>query len=162
MLFRSDGGEAPEGGETPGRGNRMRDGASSFTVTGSSELPPFPGLSIEDRNTYYGTFQFPNLMVNLHPDAMMTYRLEPTAADRTRVVSEFFFRPETIAAPAFDPSPVVELWDLISRQDWAIVERAQLGVSSRGFRGGVYPRNDRLAFDFDERWRLAMGRPLVG
>jgi hypothetical protein len=35
-------------------------------------------------------------------------------------------------------------------------------VSSRGFRGGVYPRKDRLLFDFNERWRRAMGRPLVG
>ena len=115
-----------------------------------------------DRRTYYGTFQFPNLMVNLHPDAVMAYRLEPIGPNRTRVVSEFLFRPETIEDPAFDPSPVVELWDTISRQDWTIVERAQLGVSSRGFRGGVYPRNDRLAFDFDERWRLAMGRELIG
>jgi len=148
--------------EAPDGGNLMRDGASSFTVTGGSNLPPFPGLSEMDRRTYYGTFQFPNLMVNLHPDAMMTYRLEPLGPARTRVVSEFFFRPETIAHPDFDPSPVVDLWDTISRQDWVIVERAQLGVSSRGFRGGVYPRNDRLAFDFDERWRFAMGRPLIG
>ncbi|HLX34890.1 MAG TPA: aromatic ring-hydroxylating dioxygenase subunit alpha [Candidatus Limnocylindrales bacterium] len=148
--------------ETPDGGNLMRDGATSFTVTGGSNLPPFPGLSEMDRRTYYGTFQFPNLMVNLHPDAMMTYRLEPMGPARTRVISEFYFRPETIADPAFDPSPVVDLWDTISRQDWVIVERAQRGVSSRGFRGGVYPRNDRLAFDFDERWRLAMGRPLVG
>jgi len=148
--------------EAPDGGNLMRDGASSFTVTGGSNLPPFPGLSEMDRRTYYGTFQFPNLMVNLHPDAMMTYRLEPLGPALTRVVSEFFFRPETIADPDFDPSPVVDLWDTISRQDWVIVERAQLGVSSRGFRGGFYPRNDRLAFDFDERWRFAMGRPLVG
>ena len=148
--------------ETPDGGNLMRDGATSFTISGGSGLPPFPGLSEMDRRTYYGTFQFPNLMVNLHPDAMMTYRLEPLAANRTRVVSEFAFRPESISEPGFDPSPVVELWDLISRQDWTIVERAQLGVSSRGFRGGVYPRNDRLAFDFDEHWRLAMGRPLIG
>jgi Rieske 2Fe-2S family protein len=148
--------------ETPDGGNRMREGASSFTVTGASDLPPFPGLTLDDRSTYYGTFQFPNLMVNLHPDAMMTYRLDPLGPARTRVVSEYFFRPETIAAPGFDPSPVVELWDLISRQDWVIVERAQLGVSSRGFRGGVYPKNDRLAYDFDERWRVAMGREPLG
>jgi hypothetical protein len=26
----------------------------------------------------------------------------------------------------------------------------------------VYPRKDRLLFDFNERWRREMGRPLVG
>ena len=60
--------------------------------------------------------------------------------------------------PGFDPSPTVELWDLISRQDWAVCERAQLGVSSRAYKCGVYPRKDRLLFDFNERWRRGDGR----
>jgi Rieske 2Fe-2S family protein len=92
----------------------------------------------------------------------MAYLVYPSGPARTTVVSEFYFRPEAIALPGFDPSPTVELWDLISRQDWAVCERAQLGVSSRAYRGGVYPRKDRLLFDFNERWRAAMGRPGVG
>jgi hypothetical protein len=56
----------------------------------------------------------------------------------------------------------VELWDLISRQDWEVCERAQTGVSSRAYRAGVYPRKDRFLFDFNERWRTEMGRDRVG
>ena len=82
---------------------------------------------------YYGVFQFPNLMVNLHPDSVMAYLVYPNGPARTTVVSEFYFRPEAMAMPGFDPSPTVELWDLISRQDWTVCERAQLGVSSRAF-----------------------------
>ena len=149
-------------GETPDGGNLMRDGATSFTLTGGSALPPFPGLREHDYRMYYGTFQFPNLLVNLHPDAVMTYRLDPRGPGRTTVTSEFLFRPEAIAGPGFDPEPVVEFWDLVSRQDWAVCERAQRGVGSRAYTSGVYPRNDRLVFDFNERWRLAMGRPLIG
>jgi Rieske 2Fe-2S family protein len=149
-------------GETRDGGNPMRDGATSFTVSGSSGLPKFPDLLPEDYGMYYGVFQFPNLMVNLHPDSVMTYRLEPHGPAATTVTSEFLFRPEAIADPSFDPAPTVELWDLISRQDWAVCERAQIGVSSRSFRSGVYPRKDRLLFDFNERWRRAMGRELVG
>ena len=149
-------------GETRDGGNEMRDGATSFTMTGESGLPRLPGLLDVDYGMYYGVFQFPNLMVNLHPDAVMTYRLEPRGPSHTTVISEFLFRPEAIEAPGFDPSGIVDLWDLISRQDWTVVERAQLGVSSRSYRTGVYPRKDRLVFDFNERWRLAMGRPLVG
>ena len=59
------------------------------------------------------------------------------------------------------PEPVVELWDLISKQDWEVCERAQTGVSSRAYRGGVYPRKDRFLFDFNERYRREMGRPTV-
>jgi Rieske 2Fe-2S family protein len=149
-------------GETRDGGNEMAPGATSFTASGTSDLPKFPDLFPEDYGMYYGAFQFPNLMVNMHPDSVMAYVVYPQGPDRTRVVSEFYFRPEALAMPGFDPSPTVDLWDLISRQDWQVCERAQLGVSSRGYRGGVYPRKDRLLFDFNERWREALGRPQVG
>ena len=146
-------------GETPDDGNWMVDGATSFTRTGRSELPPFPDLRPDDYRMYSGTFQFPNLMLNLHPDAAMTYLLLPRGPGHTTVVSEYLFRPETIASPDFQPDPVVELWDLISKQDWTICERAQTGVSSRSYRSGVYPRKDRFLFEFNEQYRRALGRP---
>jgi Rieske 2Fe-2S family protein len=148
-------------GETRDGGNLMIEGATSFTATGTSDLPRFPDLLDVDYGMYYGVFQFPNLMVNLHPDSVMAYLVYPNGPGRTTVVSEFYFRPEALALPGFDPSPTVELWDLISRQDWAVCERAQKGVSSRGFRSGVYPRKDRLLFAFNQRWRRELGRPLV-
>ncbi len=148
-------------GETRDGGNLMLEGATSFTATGTSDLPKFPDLLDVDYGMYYGVFQFPNLMVNLHPDSVMAYLLYPNGPDRTTVVSEFYFRPEAIALPGFDPSPTVELWDLISRQDWVVCERAQKGVSSRSYRSGVYPSKDRLLFEFNERWRRSMGRPTI-
>ena len=149
-------------GETIDGGNLMLQGFTSFTATGTSDLPKFPGLLDDDYGMYYGVFQFPNLMVNMHPDSVMTYLVYPMGPARTTVVSEFYFRPEAIALPGFDPTPTVELWDLISRQDWAVCERAQLGVSSRSYRSGVYPKKDRLLWDFNQRWRRAMGRPPLG
>ena len=56
----------------------------------------------------------------------------------------------------------MELWDLISKQDWEICQRAQTGVGSRAFTTGVYPRQDRFLYDFNERYRKEMGRPLLG
>jgi Rieske 2Fe-2S family protein len=148
-------------GETRDGGNLMVEGATSFTVTGQSDLPKFPGLLDVDYGMYYGVFQFPNLMVNLHPDSVMAYLVYPNGPARTTVVSEFYVRPEALAQPGFDPTPTIDLWDLISRQDWAVCERAQLGVSSRSFNSGVYPSKDRLLFDFNQRWRRAMGRPTI-
>jgi len=149
-------------GETRDGGNLMIEGATSFTASGTSDLPRFPDLLPADYGMYYGVFQFPNLMVNLHPDSVMAYLVYPNGPDQTTVVSEFYFRPEAIALPGFDPSPTVDLWDLISRQDWIVCDRAQKGVSSRSYRSGVYPSKDRLLFDFNERWRRSMGRPIVG
>jgi Rieske 2Fe-2S family protein len=149
--------------ETRDDGNWMREGATSFTMTGESELPKLPGLQPEDYSMYYGAYQFPNLMLNLHPDCVMYYIGYPKGPAQTTVVSEYLFRPETIADPsAFKPEPVVELWDLISKQDWEVCRRAQTGVGSRAFTTGVYPRQDRFLYDFNERYRKEMGRALLG
>jgi glycine betaine catabolism A len=148
--------------ETKDDGNWMVDGATSFSVTGESTLPKLPGLEPEDYQMYFGSYEFPNLMLNLHPDCVMYYVGYPKGPNHTTVVSEFLFRPETIADPDFDPASVVELWDLISTQDWEVCERAQTGVSSRAFTRGVYPRQDRFLYWFNEEWRRAMGRQPLG
>jgi Rieske 2Fe-2S family protein len=143
-------------------GNWMKEGASSFTRTGESTLPKLPGLEPEDYTMYFGSYEFPNLMLNLHPDCVMYYVGYPKGPNHTTVVSEFLFRPETIAAPDFAPQPVVEFWDLISKQDWDVCERAQTGVSSRAFTRGVYPRQDRFLYWFNEEWRQKLGREPLG
>src|SRR6266550_3334992 len=149
--------------ETRDDGNWMREGATSFTMTGESELPKLPGLQPEDYSMYYGSYEFPNLLLNLHPDCVMYYIGYPNGPSHTTVVSEYLFRPETIADPSqFKPEPVVELWDLISKQDWEVCQRAQTGVRSRAFTTGVYPRQDRFLYDFNERYRKEMGRALLG
>jgi Rieske 2Fe-2S family protein len=149
--------------ETRDDGNKMMDGATSFTVSGRSDLPKLPDLASEDYSMYYGSYEFPNLMLNLHPDCVMYYIGYPKGPSHTQVVSEFLFRPEVIADPeAFRPQPVVEFWDLISRQDWEVCARAQTGVGSRSFTTGIYPRQDRFLYWFNEEYRLAMGRDLLG
>jgi Rieske 2Fe-2S family protein len=148
--------------ETKDDGNWMIDGATSFTKSGESTLPKFPGLNAEDYKMYFGSYEFPNLMLNLHPDCVMYYVGYPKGPNHTTVVSEFLFLPETIASPDFDPSAVVKFWDLISSQDWEVCQRAQTGVSSRAFTRGVYPRQDRFLYWFNEEWRLKMGRQPLG
>jgi Rieske 2Fe-2S family protein len=149
--------------ETRDGGAWMRDGATSFSKDGASTLPALPGLLPEDQNLYYGMFQFPNLMVNLHPDCVMYYIAYPHGPASTTIVSEFLFRPETIADPeVFHPEGIVELWDIVSKQDWAVCERAQTGVGSRAFTTGVFPRQDRYLFAFNEQYRTHMGEQLHG
>jgi len=149
--------------QTRDGGNEMMDGATSFTMTGRSELPPLPGALPEDMGRYYGSYQFPNLMLNIHPDCVMYYIGYPKGPGHTTVVSEYLFPPEVIADPErFKPEPVVELWDLISKQDWDVCARAQTGVGSRAFTTGVYPRQDRFLYSFNEDYRVRMGREPLG
>jgi len=88
---------------------------------------------------------FPNLLISLHPDYVLTHRLEPLAPDRTRIECEWLFPPEAIERIGFDPAYAVEFWDITNLEDWRACESVQRGVSSRGFRPGpLSPREDAV------------------
>ncbi len=143
-------------------GLQMVEGATSFNPTGRSTLPRLPGILDEDVNRYYGIYQFPNLALDMHPDCVQYYLLLPGSPGHTTVVSDYLFLPETIAERDVSKEPVVAFWDLISWQDWAVCERAQVGVRSRAYRQGVYPRKDRFLYWFNEAYRGWMGRERLG
>ena len=44
----------------------------------------------------------------------------------------------------------------MSRQDYAVCERVQRGVTSRGFKHGVYPALDESVHGFNEHYRKVM------
>jgi Rieske 2Fe-2S family protein len=115
-----------------------REGAYTFTKTGTTNRAPFPGLSEEEKLRHKGELCFPNLMISLACDHVAAFLLWPLTPNRTRIVCSFLFHPDEIAKPTFDPSDVVDFWDLVNRQDWAICERVQGGVSSRVHKFGYY------------------------
>jgi glycine betaine catabolism A len=141
--------------ERPDLGATLGEGVTTFTMTGTSALPTLPGLTESDCRTYWGYSIFPNVLMNLLSTGAMVYTLYPRGPGHTTIVSEYLFRPETIAEPGFDCSDMVEFLDLVSVQDWAVCERAQRGVASKGFVQGVYPPQDAFLHRFAEQY-LAM------
>jgi glycine betaine catabolism A len=115
-----------------------REGAYTFTKTGKTSRAPFPGLSEEEKVRHKGELCFPNLMISLACDHVAAFLLRPLGPDRTRIVCSFLFHPSEIAKAGFNPMDAVEFWDLVNRQDWAICERVQKGVSSRVHKFGYY------------------------
>jgi Rieske 2Fe-2S family protein len=142
-------------------GNSLGDGVGSFTTTGASGLPTLPGIDATDVHTYYGFQLFPNLLLNFMPDSVMYYLLLPRGRERTTVISNYLFSPETIdEVDGFDGKAgrIVDFWDLVSRQDWEVCEREQTGVGSMAYaRGGVYPFQDRLLRSFNDRYERLRG-----
>ncbi len=139
--------------DRPDLGAELAEGVTTFTLSGTSTLPSLPGLTAQDCRTYWGYSILPNVLMNLVSTGAMVYTLYPSGPAHTTVVSEYLFRPETIAEPGFDCSDMVEFLDLVSRQDWDVCERAQRGVRSAGFVQGVYPPQDALLHRFAERYR---------
>ncbi len=124
-----------------------RDGATTFTFSGTTDRAPFPGLSEDERIRHKGELLYPNLMLSLSPDHVAAFTLWPLDAGHTRIVCDFLFHPDEMAKPGFDPSDAVEFWDLVNRQDWQICESVQKGMSSRVFSTGYYAPMEDLSLD---------------
>ena len=74
--------------------------------------------------------------------------VQPAAArtGRAHVVCDLLFHPDEIARATFDPSDAGDLWDIVNRQDWAICESVQRGMTSRAWTGGWFaPMEDESA-----------------
>ncbi len=80
-----------------------RDGAYTFTATGTTSRLPFPGLSEPERTRHFGELVLPNLMISLSADHVAAFTVWPESAGRTTVICDFLFHPDEIAKPDFDP-----------------------------------------------------------
>ena len=129
------------------RGIPHRDGAWTFTGSGTSERAPFAGLSDDERVRHKGELIYPNLMLSLSADHVAAFTVRPHAPGRTTVGCEFLFHPAEMAKAGFDPSDAVEFWDLVNRQDWAICESVQRGMGSRVFQTGYYAPMESWSLD---------------
>jgi Rieske 2Fe-2S family protein len=124
-----------------------RDGATTFTRTGTTTRAPFPGLDDDERTRHKGELLYPNMMLSLSSDHVTVFTLWPIEAGRTRIDCDFLFHPDEIARSDFDPSDAVEFWDLVNRQDWRICEAVQDGMGSRVFDTGFYAPMEDLSLD---------------
>jgi len=125
------------------------NGAETMSMDGVRRRACLPALDDAQRRlvAYYAIY--PNFLLSLHPDYMMTHTLWPRAVDRTEIVCEWHFHPEEIAKPGFESADAIDLWDLTNREDWAIAELSQSGVSSRAYTPGPYSPRESLLGAFD-------------
>lgn len=130
------------------------DGAKTMSLTGESPLPPLRGLDGKRQRDVMYAGLFPNLLVSLHPDFVMTHRIEPVEPGAARVECQWLFAPEEVARPEFDPAFAVDFWDLTNRQDWGACESVQRGIVSRGYDPGPFS----LEEDGVREWAATIAR----
>ncbi len=128
----------------------LRPGARALTADGQTTLSALPG--IDPAAEYSGLVFFPNLEFDLTPTTIALTTLFPVAADRTVVVAEYLFAAADIDRDDFDPSPEVDLNELVGAQDFAVCEMVQRGVSSRSFAGGGLTAKDAFVTEFVSRY----------
>lgn len=126
----------------------LREGADTMSLDGRSDGVPIPGLpdQLSRRVDYIQIF--PNLLVSLHPDYVMSHRMVPLSADRTWVECAWAFPPEALATEGFSPRYAAEFWDVTNKQDWAACESVQRGLQTGYARPGVLSPDEETAYQF--------------
>jgi len=135
---------------------RMSIEGGSMTMSGRRCAPPLGELAGEELSLVQYYTIFPNLLLSLHPDYVLMHRIERRAVDRTRVVCDWLFSPDAIAAADFDPSGAIEFWNVTNEQDWGVSELSQRGISSRAYTPGPYSGLESMIAAWDREYLHAL------
>ena len=139
----------------------LREHAVTMSLDGHSDGAFIPGLTDEEmrRIDYIGVF--PNLLISLHPDYVMTHRAVPLSPRETWVECAWAFPREATSLPTFDPAYAIDFWDITNREDWTACESVQRGMDS-GFAvpGPLAPDEDAIYQFVTMVARGYLGQPL--
>ena len=139
------------------RGIPHREGAYTFTFSGTTRRRPFAGLDDDEKTRHKGEVIYPNLFVSLACDHVAVFVLRPQSAESTEVTCHFLFAQDEIARPDFDPGDTVEFWDITNRQDWSICESVQRGMHALPHEHGYYAPMEDFSLDIRRYVRTRTG-----
>jgi len=126
--------------------------AVTLTMDGTSHIPPFKGLSEDERKILYKAQTFrPNFFLNVHPDYVNSHQMLPTGPESVRMIYDWLFEVESMRRPDFNLDHYVALWDLTNRQDARNCEWQQEGLHCREFTSGIFVPQEWGCHQFN-RW----------
>jgi Rieske 2Fe-2S family protein len=101
---------------------------------------------VEAGRIYYYIL-WPNLIVSVHPDYVLTHQAWPDGPGRSKVVCELYVDADEVGSA--DVSGAVEFWDITNREDYHVVELQQQGTRSRSWEAGRYSNQEASVHAFD-------------
>jgi choline monooxygenase len=122
--------------------------APSREDEGWHALPALAALNEDDGSSARFVWLFPNLALNALPNHTFLMLTQPTEAGRTQEVTYLLAHADSIdrAGDTLEQEvdSLLAFWDEVNREDIAIVERVQEGVSDLAYTGG------RMCYRFEE------------
>jgi Rieske 2Fe-2S family protein len=140
----------PSTGTYCGGAMGFKDGIETLSTDGKRRRAVLPGLAARDREQVSYFAIYPNFLLTLHPDYMMTITIWPQDCGRTKLIAEWHFHPDEMAKADFVFEDAIAFWDRTNREDWAISEQSYLGISSRGYAPGPYSEREKQLWEFDQ------------
>ncbi len=119
----------------------LRDGAKSLTVDGEFVCSKLFGDYSEGRELAEGfasgIMTQPTCTFGMfYADYGITGKLLPTGVDSVTLLCDWFVHEDAVEGVDYDPDRLVELWDIVNRQDIELANRQQLGIRSRKYEPG--------------------------
>jgi choline monooxygenase len=116
-------------------------------------VTPMPGLSEADRQTWRYVFIYPNTTIDLYPDQINTWQMNPDGVGQTRDV--FAGYRSAHSGPRTRAVQRLNNWlnELVLKEDIDLVENVQLGLKTRGYRCGPLSRRESAVAWFADRIR---------
>ena len=125
------------------------DGGQTMSLDGVSHGDTIPGLPEELARTVGYVDVFPNLLISVHPDYVMSHKLTPLAPGSTHIECTWAFPKLSAAREGFDPAYAVDFWDITNRQDWNACESVQKGLSAREWTPGPIAPPETAVYRFE-------------
>jgi Rieske 2Fe-2S family protein len=152
-----DAADDPDPSAPDTRGAPLAPGAVTWTLDGSSRLPPLPGLDRAEQDAGQ-TFvvALPSMFVVAHRDYVRCVRVLPRAPEQTELIVDWLFEPETLERPDFDLEHYVALGRRVVEQDARVCERNQRGLHSMRHEAGVLVAQEYGVHEFQNWVRKAL------
>jgi Rieske 2Fe-2S family protein len=124
------------------------DACETMSIDGTRSGRPllYARDEVEARRIYYYIL-WPNLIVSVHPDYVLTHQAWPDGPNRSTVHCDLYV--EAADLGRVDVSGAVEFWDLTNREDYHVVELQQQGTRSRSWTAGRYSNQEASVHAFD-------------
>lgn len=107
----------------------LKKGAETWSMDGSAQNRVIKSLSEEDlEEGFTYSVMLPSVFIGYYADHLRAVRLLPLGPEKTELVAEWLFEPETLADPDYDISNVVDFAKLVMEQDIAASDLNQRGM----------------------------------
>jgi Rieske 2Fe-2S family protein len=115
--------------------SNLRAGALTWSKDGKLCGPAFTGLTEDEARVGFSfATLWPSAYIVAHFDYVRATRIVPLGPEKTRLIAEWYFLPETLAQPGFDAAEVASFAKLVMTQDGTAAETNQRGMASPVFK----------------------------
>jgi choline monooxygenase len=137
----------------------MRDKPSGNAMERAYQrlLTPMPGLGESDRRVWRYAMIYPNTTIDLYPDQVITWRIDPDGPLRARDVAFGYRHPRAGLRTRLARLANNRLNTVVSKEDNDLVQNVQAGLETRGFELGPLSHREAAIAWFADRIRADLG-----